>query len=231
MTQSPSANGASEPVSKKIYIVRHGQSTFNEAYARNNGVDPFLFDAQLTELGQTQANNLEKDMAGIDLDLVVSSPLSRALDTTRRGFGKMIKEKGTKVEVIAIHTELLISSDDNGRPKSEVQKEFPDFDLTNISERWWYLPEEMKDDFTVDYQEYFKKTLYTEPMVQEFKEWLMARPENNIAVVGHSMFFYHLFDTKIPILKNCQVVQWDMTTNDTKVLNYLPVVQPQPQQQ
>ncbi|GAM24496.1 hypothetical protein SAMD00019534_076710, partial [Acytostelium subglobosum LB1] len=210
---------------KRIYLIRHGQSTFNAAYQLHKK-DPFLFDAMLTELGEQQANSLADHVAKLtDIELVVSSPLSRALDTTRRGFSKAIKERALKVEVITLHSEYVQTSDDTGRERSIVQKEFPDFDLSHIQERWWYLPEELKHDMSIDTQEYFKTIGYKENLDQlqarmdEFKAWLMARQENTIAVVGHSEFFYYLMEKKLPYFKNCQILQWDMNTNDAVFLS------------
>lgn len=42
---------------KVVYLIRHGQSTFNAAYARD-GVDPMLFDAPLSALGRRQVATL-----------------------------------------------------------------------------------------------------------------------------------------------------------------------------
>ncbi|EFA86828.1 phosphoglycerate/bisphosphoglycerate mutase family protein [Heterostelium album PN500] len=216
-------NGASL---KKIYLIRHGQSTFNAAYHANGQKDPYLFDARLTELGEQQANGLAKivDESLTDIELIVSSPLSRALDTTRRGFSNLISQKNIKTVVIPYHAETVKTSDDNGRPKSMVQKEFLDFDLSHIEERWWYLPTEIKSDFTIDTEEYFKTIGYQEPQesilkrIAIFKEWLLQREENCIAVVGHSDYFYNLFDGKLPNFKNCQVLEWHINTNQTKFL-------------
>ena len=38
---------------KTVFLIRHGQSTFNEIYARTL-VDPNLIDAPLSPIGETQ---------------------------------------------------------------------------------------------------------------------------------------------------------------------------------
>ena len=56
--------------SKIIYFVRHGQSTGNIDHSSS------ILDAPLTELGKSQASFVE-----LDVDLVVCSPMRRALET------------------------------------------------------------------------------------------------------------------------------------------------------
>lgn len=46
-----------ESESKVIYLIRHGQSTFNAAY-ETSGIDPMLFDAPLSALGKRQVMEL-----------------------------------------------------------------------------------------------------------------------------------------------------------------------------
>jgi hypothetical protein len=80
---------------KRVLLLRHGQALHNpraEA-ARENGCsfDEFLnlmreddaFDSPLTELGENQAMQVGKDLRQVlhNIDMIVSSPLSRALRT------------------------------------------------------------------------------------------------------------------------------------------------------
>ncbi|KYQ91557.1 phosphoglycerate/bisphosphoglycerate mutase family protein [Tieghemostelium lacteum] len=213
---------------KTVYLIRHGQSTFNLAYKVENK-DPWLFDARLTSLGETQADGLRNLVAEKlhDIELIVSSPLTRAMDTTNRAFREvLLKRKELKVRVIKHHSEYVCTSDDNGRHLSEVSKEFPHFDFTEVTEeRWWYVPDQLKKDLSIDYQEYFKTKGYREPYEDlkqrfiDFKEWLLSQKESKIAVVGHSDFFYHLFKEKLPVFANCQVLEWNIDTDESKFLN------------
>jgi hypothetical protein len=71
---------------KKLYIVRHGESTYNAAvHARGSSwADPLIFDAALTDRGKQQALALRKKLAALKLPpdtLWVASPLQRALQT------------------------------------------------------------------------------------------------------------------------------------------------------
>jgi broad specificity phosphatase PhoE len=60
-----------------IYLVRHGQSEGNRA-----SVFSGVMDHQLTDLGRQQARDVGKAFIGRRLSLVVSSQLSRAVETT-----------------------------------------------------------------------------------------------------------------------------------------------------
>eukprot|EP01132_Coremiostelium_polycephalum_P008405 gene8405-10322_t len=229
MTIEQKLDGATTTTTtKKIFLIRHGQSTYNAAALANGGKDPYLFDARLTELGISQAEGLGDVIRDNlqDVQLIVSSPMTRALDTTRRGFAALIKEGKVPLEVIPYHSESLISSDDNGRPKSVVSLEFPEFNFDRfvLEERWWYVPDHLKSDLSIDSEEYFKTVGYKESeehllnRINTFKQWLLARPEQVIAVVGHSDFFYHLFEKKLPYFKNCQVLQWNIIENTTSYI-------------
>lgn len=87
--------GIFRPVSqiKRLHIVRHGQSTYNEAVeARGSAfADPrHIFDAPLTGLGRRQAGGeLRRELSRLDLKvsdtLWVVSPLTRALETFALG--------------------------------------------------------------------------------------------------------------------------------------------------
>ena len=46
---------------KVVYLIRHGQSTFNAAYEQT-GVDPMLFDAPLSALGVRQVAELGRSL-------------------------------------------------------------------------------------------------------------------------------------------------------------------------
>lgn len=59
-----------------LYCIRHGETTYN-AEGRIQG----QLDTQLSELGRKQALAVAKALAGQPIELVVSSPLSRAFAT------------------------------------------------------------------------------------------------------------------------------------------------------
>jgi broad specificity phosphatase PhoE len=60
----------------KIYMTRHGESELNNA-ERISGIQ----DVALSELGIEQAHVLAQKLAGKKIDLIISSPLQRAVKT------------------------------------------------------------------------------------------------------------------------------------------------------
>mmetsp|Transcript_11913 Transcript_11913/g.33022 ORF Transcript_11913/g.33022 Transcript_11913/m.33022 type:complete len:360 (-) Transcript_11913:126-1205(-) len=91
----------------ELWILRHGQATHNpraeKAKEEGCSFDEFLawmrkddsLDSPLTELGQEQANGVRRQLSSLDnddknrnkeFDLVISSPLSRALQTADLAF-------------------------------------------------------------------------------------------------------------------------------------------------
>ena len=84
---------------KTVHFVRHGQGIHNEAADRKGCgctchvdgdscvyVDEAILDARLTELGVSQAKGLLPLSTPLELDLVVVSPLNRAIQTALHGF-------------------------------------------------------------------------------------------------------------------------------------------------
>ena len=65
-----------------IYLIRHAQSAFNAVYGPNKP-DPMIFDAPITELGETQAKQVRREVAQLDIKHVIVSPFTRTLQTAQ----------------------------------------------------------------------------------------------------------------------------------------------------
>ncbi|SER17519.1 Broad specificity phosphatase PhoE [Faunimonas pinastri] len=189
---------------KRILCIRHGQSTFNAASAET-GVDPLHFDAPLTELGHQQVRRAREAMRDIPVELVVTSPLTRALQTTHGIFDG--HPSGPRYLVEALHRERLESSCDVGRSPAELAPEHPAFSLDHLPDVWWHAEGEPDE-----------RGICVEPLealqarLAQFRIVLQGRPEQTIAVVGHGTFFFHLTGRW---LDNCEILelrpeQWDV---------------------
>ena len=187
------------PNTTRIVCIRHGQSTFNAAHKLGGG-DPGLLDARLTELGQAQARAARDKLRTIPFDLVVVSPLTRAIETAAILFGEHPSRPHVLVEVL--HRECQESSCDVGRAASEIAAEFPHLDVGHLPEIWWHAePGCEVGGYPVEPRPLF------DARVAAFRNWLRARPERTIAVVGHGTFFYHLTGT---FLENCGTIELDL---------------------
>jgi len=65
-----------------IYLIRHAQSAFNAVYDPNKP-DPMIFDAPITALGETQAQQARSEVKQLDLTNVIVSPFTRTLQTPK----------------------------------------------------------------------------------------------------------------------------------------------------
>lgn len=182
----------------RIFCIRHGESTFN-AIHEATGRDPGHIDAPLSERGQRQVAAARTRLHGIPVKLVVTSPLTRALQTTAGIFSDHPARPTILVE--ALHRECQESSCDIGRATSVLASEFPDLCLDHLPEIWWHAKGEAgPGGFHVEPRALF------DARVAGFRDWLTARPEGMIAVVGHCTFFYHLTGRW---MANCEVLELD----------------------
>ena len=181
-------------MSRTIHLIRHGQSTFNAHYAET-GEDPMHFDARLTELGRRQVAAARERMADQTYDVVLVSPLTRAIQTASGIFGD-----DAPFEITALHREWQISSCDIGRRLAELQADFPHLDFSELDDPWWRHDAPIGAlGFPQESEEHLAER------VMAFKTMMADRPEPRIAVVGHGDFFRQLIGRH---LENCELAEW-----------------------
>ena len=192
---------------RSILLIRHGESTFNAA-AGAPSFDPMLFDAPLTALGQEQVAAARATLRDRPVDVVIASPLTRALQTALGIFGDHPSQPRIVVEMG--HRERLESSCDRGRAPSDLKRDFPDLTLDHLPETWWH-----------DAGEPDHRGIHVEPLdvllarLNDFAVALRARSERHIAVVGHGTFFHHLTGRW---MRNCEIAAWDGVVADLQVV-------------
>ena len=77
---------------KEVYLIRHAQSEANASYDLD---DPTIYyDPRITNSGKQQAVITRKLLANIDFDLIVCSPLTRALQNIRVHISKTKSKHG-----------------------------------------------------------------------------------------------------------------------------------------
>jgi len=180
-------------MTRTVFLIRHGQSTFN-AHHMATGEDPGHIDAPLTDLGLTQVQEARARMAGEHVDLVIASPLTRAIQTATGIFAG----RDVAFHVTCMHREKLESSCDIGRTPAELHAEFPDLVFHHLNERWWHDGPEDARGIPVEPHDVFVER------VELFRQWLLERPERSLAVVGHGTFLRELSGVGFA---NCQVVK------------------------
>ena len=180
-----------------VDLIRHGQSTFNAHYEAT-GEDPLHFDARLTALGESQVAAARDRYRDRDYDVVLASPLTRAIQTAHGIFG----DRDIPIEICVVHREWQISSCDIGRGVAELQADFPHLDFGSLSDPWWRhdapvcplgFPQESEEQLA--------------ERVTAFAALIAARPEARIAVVGHGDFFRRMIGRH---LANCERAEWDL---------------------
>ncbi len=179
---------------KSILLIRHGQSTFNAHYEKT-GEDPGHFDARLTELGEKQAAATRQLLADEEIDLVMTTPLTRAIQTGLGIFGG----RDLPFYITCRHRERLESSCDVGRTPAELKQEFPHLEFDHLDEIWWHNEPGSKAPFVTEPLSVFEKR------VAAFKTWLHDHPTTRLAVVGHGTFFHALTGHW---MQNCEVQRW-----------------------
>lgn len=181
-------------MAKDIYLIRHGQSTFN-VHFESSGIDPLHFDARLSNLGVKQVATARPAAAGLQVDLVVVSPLTRALETAVGLFGG----EPAPMIVSSLHRERLGNSCDVGRAPAELLAEFPALAFDHLEDIWWHDGEKDERGVAVEPEPLFLDR------VEAFSRWVESRPEPTVAVVGHGTFFHRLTGRHF---ENCEILKW-----------------------
>lgn len=192
MKQEAKARGK---VLKTVTFFRHGESQSNEAFDVY-GKDTFLWHPGLTSRGEAQARVARETLmrSNPTIQLIVVSPLKRAIQTALIIFNHHISTLGVPVVAHPLATEQVTGSDDIGDSPSNLRAQWPyiDWSLMPAEEVWWWYPGPKNPYETVEEQQCkYKHKQWEEPWenvvrrAKELEHWLGARPETEIALVAH----------------------------------------------
>ena len=127
-------------------------------------------DARLTDLGKEQAAALAPTLAALPLDVMLTSPLSRAVQTAM-----IAAPPGTRFEVEELVRERNGTHPcDKRRSRAELAADFPGLDLKDIAE---------EDDSWTEAREPFERTV---ARAEALLRAVAARPETYIGVATHN---------------------------------------------
>lgn len=181
-------------MSKNLYCIRHGLAEHNINYLKygcKTFYDPKFVDTSLIDEGFKQAVNLgETWLNKKDIELVIVSPLKRALQTATEIF------KGLSVPIISFEMtrEYPIGGHTcNKRSQKEyLMDAFPTINFDDIKggEDQLWDPEKEESIHELDLR------------INIFKKFIENRPEKNIALVSHASFIGQLKDNHIKYIEN-----------------------------
>lgn len=179
----------------RVYLLRHGYSTWQAQYDLTNA-DAGIYDAPLSERGREQVRAVAADVLRLDVELVVTSPLTRAVSTA---LGVFDGTPPPPVLVDALLRERLGDSCDIGRSPADLARDFPALDFTHLPRRWWY--EGPLDARGIPIEPWPQ----VEERVRQFAAWVRARPERSVLVVSHHDLLLNLGGSE---LANCELWPW-----------------------
>jgi len=201
----------------KIYCIRHGESTHNIdyiKYGRSTYYDKTKVDTKLTNKGINQAKNLgntwyeltEKNQTN-KIDLIITSPLSRCLQTTTHIF-----LNNTNAPIISLEgcREYPLGAEycNKRETLNTLKEKYPHIIFSNIYSNEDELWTERKE--TVD---------ELEERVNEFKQNLKSiikeKNYKNVVIVSHSTFLRkfiynvvdEIFENELP---HCTPIKYDL---------------------
>lgn len=176
-----------------VHLIRHAQSTFNVAVAGTPWIDPMLFDARLSPDGEAQVPALRERVAGLDIGLVATSPLTRAIQTARGAFAG----QGIPIVVAPLLREAVGCSADIGRSPALLAAEFPDLAFAHLDDPWWHCDHAAPERIVVEPEAALRAR------IAAFLAWAATQPVAAIAAVGHGTLFTHMTGLR---MNNCELV-------------------------
>jgi probable phosphoglycerate mutase len=141
-----------------LYVVRHGETVWNVDHRVQGQTD-----VPLTEKGKEEASELKELVSGLDIDVVISSPLIRAKETAK----------------IIIDNKLPVNTDDRIIERDWGLNEGEIVDNVDMIDCW---------DFSLNTKGLeFEKVQDFMSRVSEFLEDIKVRyQDKNVLVVAHS---------------------------------------------
>ena len=136
---------------KLITLIRHAESINNALYDSSDTsyYDLRKSDPELTDLGIQQSKLLQKyfdsNKTQYNYDLIISSPMLRALQTTQLSFSNFKSPKIVWTNTFESKGPYQQLTSVSGMKRSEFLEMFPEFSIPNeVSENGWYIDKEIE---------------------------------------------------------------------------------------
>lgn len=150
-----------------------------------------IFDAPLTDLGFAQAKESRKRFSELRITRVITSPLTRAIQTAKTIFDEI-----APIEVRHGHHELLKYSGDVGRHPDELRLDFPDLSFDHLPPRWWHGHNTDDTDIQEEPMPFFQNR------IAHFVAKLDEMDNEEIVIIGHGNAFQEITGF---MLNNCEI--------------------------
>ena len=177
-----------------IYFIRHAQSAFNAVYDPNKP-DPMIFDAPITALGETQAQQARDEVKQLDLKNVIVSPFTRTLQTAQIIFGNRLP-----FQINSEVREQLCNSQSVGSPPEALARNYPHLDFDHLDDCWWHEGEKDHRGISVEPEEILLER------ANKFADFLKREAIHSTAIVSHGNFIRAMTGIKP---NNCEVIKFD----------------------
>ena len=193
---------------RSFTFIRHGEAAHNPLItAGDKAAGRAILDPKLTALGTEQATALGAKLteSNQSFDIVVTSPLSRALQTTALACPAECAAR--RVVVTSLHTEngIPVEGDpvagnpcQRGAPLAELRADYPTFDFAGCADEAQWTTDGRGGSF---------HPLGVAERLELFRTFLHGLPEDAaVLVVGHSGFWKKFLgqDQK---MANCELVE------------------------
>ena len=211
-----------------VYLLRHGESAHNvqikkymdenpeshvlEWWEIEDRFDPGIRDADLTEVGIKQAQEVRERVNTISPTLLLMSPLSRNLRTGLESCTDLLKNdsdiKRLEVVITPALREHTYSTCDLGSQVEQLRLCFPSWDeeLNDVPVDWWCHDPSGDVNSRLDCRESWQKLQDRAEVLSGIIKRYQEQHEN-IVVVGHAVLFYALTGKW---LSNCQIMEINM---------------------
>ncbi|MDA9586190.1 phosphoglycerate mutase family protein [Amylibacter sp.] len=177
-----------------IYFIRHAQSAFNAVHDPNKP-DPMIFDAPITALGETQAQQARSEVKQLDLTNVIVSPFTRTLQTAQIIFGNRLP-----FQINSEVREQLCNSCDVGSLPEELARNYPHLNFDHLDDCWWHEGEKDHRGISVEPEEILLER------ANKFADFLKRGAIHSTAIVSHGNFIRAMTGIKP---NNCEVIKFD----------------------
>ena len=177
---------------KNFYIFRHGQSSYNV----EGRIQGQTNDSVLTELGRSQAVALGEKLQSKNIEVMVSSPLLRALQTA-----ELVNKSLNIPIVIDKHFIEVNVGEVEGLPYNDVIKKYPQV------YKQLHSPN-IEECFDVRYPQGETKREVQKRIFAGLDYWLQ-QPYNNIAISTHGIALAQIYaqlDHYTTDIPNCTVL-------------------------